>query len=181
MHEVKAKSKQVNLARLQQALGKGSTLLFKEGNYRHDYEGGVYEFELYRRSENRQYMKKRGNDTIYWYDCSKGGKSIKDLKSSRQKKVVLGILCDQLSVQYSDHSKVEYYNADSISIDPQWFAEFRRNDQYKTDSIGRSIFLRSELEYSAFSIVLEATKVQREPVNMDVFEISSNAILLELE
>lgn len=181
VYEVKAKSNRINLGRLQGMLGKGSTLLFKDGNFRHDYDGGLIEFDIYNKGDNREYVKKRDNDTIYWYDCSKGGTPIKDLKTSPQKKKILGILCDQLRIQYSDHSKVEYYNSDSISVNPKWFTEFKRHDQYKIDAIERSIFLRSELDYPAFSIVSQATKVERKTVAIGVFDVSRDAILIENE
>jgi hypothetical protein len=177
-HEVKAKSKKVDLARVQKVFGSGSTLSFKEGNFRHDYDGGITEFDMYRKSDNRQYMKKRGNDTIYWYDCSNGGVTIKELKPLGQKKEILRIVCDQLSIRYSEYSKVEYYNSDSLSIDPNWFTAFKRNEQYKVDALERSIYLRSETEYPAITFISQATKVQHQVVAMDVFEIPSNAILL---
>jgi hypothetical protein len=180
-YDVKAKSKKINVGRVRKVFGKGSTLSFKEGNFRHDYEGGIIEFDLYRRNDNRQYVKKRGNDTIYWYDCSSGGKTIKELKRLTEKKKVLGVLCDPLSIQYSNHSKVEYYNSESVPIDPQWFAEFKRDDQYKVDAIERSIVLRSEIDFPAISVVSQAIKLQRETVSMSVFEIPVNAILREKE
>jgi hypothetical protein len=179
--EVKVKSKKINLAQLQKTLGKGSILLFKEGNFRHNYDGGIFEFELYNRMDNKLYMKKRDNDTIYWYDCSKGGSIIKDLKPSTQSKKVLGILCDELRIQYSDHITIEYYNSDSISVDPKWFVEFKRNDQHKIDAIEKSIFLRSEIDYSAVTIISQATKIAHEALSMNLFEIPGDAILLEKE
>jgi hypothetical protein len=180
-NEITVKNKKINLVRLQQTLGKGSILLFKEGNFRHNYDGGIFEFELYNRIDNRLYMKKRENDTIYWYDCSKGGSIIKDLKTSTQRKKVLGILCNGLRIQYSDHIKVEYYNSDSISVDPKWFLEFKRNDQHRVDAIEKSIFLRSEIDYSTVTIVSQATKIAREALSMSLFEIPSDAILLKKE
>jgi hypothetical protein len=181
MYEIKAKSKKIDLRRFEKTLGKGSTLLFRDGNFRQNYEGGLFEFDLYNRPDNRLYRKERHNDTIYWYDCSKGGKSIRDLKVSTQKKTILGIVCDQLDVQYQDYSHVEYYNSDSIRIDPQWFAKYKRNDQYKVDAIQKSILLRSEHEFPAVSIITQAIKVQRETISPDVFKIPANTILREKE
>jgi hypothetical protein len=178
-YEVKLKSKKVDLSRLQKALGKGCTLYFKEGNFRHDYDGGVLEFDVYNNRENKLYTKKRGNDTIYWYDCSKKGKSIKDLKVSEEKIEVLQMLCAQLTIQYSDHNVVEYYNSDSIRVDPAWFAKFKRDDQFKIDGIEKSIFLRSERDYPAFTIISTATRIIKQTLHPNVFEISINAIVLK--
>lgn len=180
-YEIKAKSKKINRAQFQRILGDSSTLLFKDGNFRRNYHGGEIEFELYTRLDNKVYSKKRSTDTIYWYDCSKGGSHINDLKTSARKKEVLGMMCDELRIQYPDHIKTEYYNSDSISIDPQWYVDFKRNDQYKIDSIERSIFLRSEMEFSVVTIVSHATKVKRDILSMSVFDIPNNAILLKKE
>jgi hypothetical protein len=181
VYEVNAKSARVDIRRMQQLLGSGSTLLFRKGSYRHNFDGGIVEFDLYNRRDNRMYAKRRGNDTIYLYDCSKGGKPIRDLKTSTQKKKILDMSCNQLTVQYPDHTKVEYYNSDSIAVDPQWFAEFRRDDQYKVDAIERSILLRSELDYPAVRIIAEATEIQRQAVDTVAFEVPANAILLKKE
>jgi hypothetical protein len=178
-YEVKSKSRRVNLAKLQQIVGKGSTLLFKEGNFRHDYDGGMTEFDMYRRSDNRYYIKKWNNDTIHWYDCSKGGKSIIDLKVITQKKKVLGMQCDELTVKYSDLTRVEYYNSDSISVDPEWFSEFKRDDQHKIDAIQKSIFLRSESDFPLFTIISHASRIERQTVRQDAFEIPRNSILMQ--
>jgi hypothetical protein len=180
-YEAKVKSKKIDFSRLQKAVGKGSTLYFKEGNFRHDYDGGVLEFDLYNRRENKLYTKKRGSDTIYWYDCSKKGESIKDVRISKQKTEVLQMLCDQLTIQYSDHSVVEYYNSDSIRVDPAWFAEFKRGDQFKIDAIEKSIFLQSERDYPAFSVISTATRIKKQALNTNVFEVPANAILVNKE
>jgi hypothetical protein len=179
--EIKAKSKKVNLPMAYQTIGKGTTLLFKDGNFRHNYDGGIFEFELYNRFENKLYLKRRENDTIYWHDCSKGGSSIKNLETLVQRKKVLGILCDEIRIQYPDHIKVEYYNSDSVKINPQWFADFKRDDQYKIDAIQNSIFLRSETDFPLITIILEAIKIERKKIDMNLFKIPKDAILKENE
>jgi hypothetical protein len=179
--EVAAKNKKVSIERLQHAVGNGRTLSFKEGNFRLDYDGGVLEFEVYRNDENREYFKKRDNDTIYWHDCSKGGSQIKNLEVSKQNREVIGRMCDQLTIEYADHTSVEYYDVDFIKIDPKWFDQFKRNDQYKVDNIEKSITLRNEHQYPAATIISTAVKVQREAVATDLFELPVNAILKQKE
>ena len=90
-------------------------------------------------------------------------------------------MCDQLKVEYDNHTTFEYYNADSIRIDPGWFADFKRGDQYKIDDIQRSIFLRSERHYPAAVIISEAVKVQPELLDAALFEVPREAILLQVK
>src|SRR5579872_1469612 len=120
-YELKAKASNLDLKKLKNYLGNGSTLSFKQGNYYFHHDDGTYEYEFYNQSANRFYSKKRNNDTIYWRDCSQPGKVITDLEFSQGKEKVLGIRCDQLRIQYKEYSDVHYYNADSIPLNPNWF------------------------------------------------------------
>ncbi|RAV97710.1 hypothetical protein [Pseudochryseolinea flava] len=176
--EVKSKSLDVDVNDLQTTVGNGSTLYFKDGNLRRDYDGSSTEFEMYRSKENRLYVKKRTNDTIFWYDCSlEGIESIKDLQISKQKEKVLGVSCHKLKIRYTDYYTTEYYNSDSIVIDPLWFANFKRDDHYKIAAIEKSLFLRSDTEFPMFTVVIRATRVDHVTLSDDVFKIPSNAIV----
>jgi hypothetical protein len=179
--QITPKSRNIDLKRLKQLIGNGSTLLFNDGNFRHDHDGGDTEFTIYNRRDNKLYEKKRGNDTIYWYDCGASRKPIKELKQSALKKTVLGIECSELIVQYPDYKKSEYYNSDSIKLDPQWFAQYKRDDQYKIDAIEKSISLRSDYNFLAMTIISEAKSISWEKIDLKVFEIPSNAILRQKE
>ena len=159
--------------------GTGSTLYFKQGNYRHDYESGIMQFDIYIKKENRIYEKRRNSDTIFWKDCSKPGDKILDTLFSPKTKTVLGIICDQFAIQYKENSEVHYYNADSIYINPDWFKNFKLNEEYLIDLREKSIYLKNEVSTQYFKLIETATNIIRQSVDSEKFIIPKNVILAQ--
>ena len=165
--------------RLTPVIGTGSTLYFKEGNYRHDYSGGIFEFDIYNKEENKIYQKKRNNDTIFWTDCGKAADKIVHSFFTSKADTVLGIICDRFKIQYSKSSEIHYYNNDSIRINPDWFKKFRLSDEYLIDLKEKSIYLKSENTFDYFTLIETATQINRRKVDIEKFSIPKNAILAE--
>ena len=161
--------------------GSGSRLSFKEGNFRHDYDGGIFEFDIYNKTDNKLYVKKRNNDTIYWIDCSLPGKEIKNFKLILKKENIMGIDCDQLIVQYGKGTSVNYYNSDSIAANPSWFKDFKLDGENLIDEKEKSIFLKSENEFDDFFVIATATKISRHKIDEGIFKISADSILSKIE
>jgi len=180
-HKFKAKVSNINLQVLKNYLGNGSTLLFKQGNYYHKYNGGQYEFDLYIRTDNKAYLKKRNNDTIFWSDCTRPGDEILDFKFIPKKEKILGITCNQLVIKYKGRSEVHYYNSDSVLTNPEWFKDFERNGQNRIDEKEKSIFLKNESEFEKFIMISSAIKISREPIDEKIFTIPASAILVEMK
>ncbi|HET9826284.1 MAG TPA: hypothetical protein VFP87_13180 [Chitinophagaceae bacterium] len=157
--------------------GEGSTLFFKEGNYRHEYHGGLIEYDVYNKKDNKMYLKKRNNDTLYWRDCSLREDSIKNLLFDPKADTVMGITCDRLLIQYRGNSEIHYYNSDSIRINPIWFENFKLNDEYLIDRKEKSIFLKSVTLFDHFTLIETAIKINSEPISIDKFKLPVNAIL----
>lgn len=179
-YQFQLKSPSVDSTRFRALFGYGSTMVFKDGNFRHDYDGGAAEFNIYNRRDNRLYERRRGNDTIYWYDCSTGGNRAQEIKLSSDQKTVLGISCNGLIVQYPKYRKTEYYNSDSIKVDASWFSKYKRDDQDKVDAIEKSISLRIEYDFPKYLVISEATRINRQSIDLKVFEIPANAILQKM-
>ena len=160
-------------------IGVGSTLYFKEGNYRHDYEGGIMEFDIYNREDNKMYEKKRNNDTIYWSDCGIVSNNILDTLFKSKTDTVMGIICDQFAVRYKKGSEVHYYNSDSIRINSEWFKDFKLNDEYLIDLKEKSIYLKSKNFFDFFELIETATKISRQTIDIEKFKIPKNSILVQ--
>lgn len=159
-------------------IGLGSTLYFKEGNYRHEYDGGMLEYDLYNRTDNKFYFKKRNSDTLFYNDCSVRGDSILNFVYTPKADTVMNIVCDRLAIEYRDKTEIHYYNSDSISIDPEWFKNFKMDDEYLIDKKEKSIFLKSENDLEYFTVISAAEKVSVSRVDMNKFTIPSNVILV---
>ena len=166
---------------LEPLMGRGSTLYFKEGNYRHEYEGGILEFDMYIQKENKFYQKKRNNDTVYWKDCSVADNRILDSSFLAKTDTVLGIVCDRFEIKYKEGSEVHYFNSDSVHINPKWFKNYKLNDEYLIDLREQSIYLKSEQNFEYFKIIETATQINRQTISFDKFRISENVILTEME
>jgi hypothetical protein len=124
-------------------------------------------------------MKKRGNDTIFWYDCGLAGDKINKSLFTKKKETILGITCDELIIRYEDRTESQYYNSDSISINPSWFKRFTLDRENYIDEKEKSIYLKNKIDYSYFSFTQTATKISRGHIDNKIFEIPSNAILFE--
>ena len=158
--------------------GNGSILYFREGNYRHEYDGGLFEFDLYRKADNKFYQKKWNNDTIYWNDCGIPGEKVQDFQFTPKTDTILGIICDRLFIKYNDNSEIHYYNSDSIRTNPVWFENFIFNDENLIDRKEKSIYLKNEQFFDSFTIIENATKITTEVISTDKFKLPTNPILV---
>lgn len=174
-----SKNQKIDTNNLKDIFGTGSTLTFKTGDYRYDFMGGRIEFIMYKKEDNMSYIKNRGNDTIFWYNCGLTGDKIENLLFSAKKENILGITCDELIIKYKDRTESHYYNSDSISINPDWFKRFTRDGENIIDEKEKSIYLKQKIEYPYMLVMQTAIKVKREHVDDKIFEISPTAILSE--
>jgi hypothetical protein len=175
-HIFRAKTGSCKINMPKRLFGTASKLSFKEGNYRHDYAGGIFEFDIYNKVDNKLYLKKRDNATIYWIDCSLPGKEIKNSKIFPKTENVMGIDCDQVIIEYEKDVSIQYYNPDSFAIDPSWFKDFKLNGQNLIDEKARSISLKAENEFSDYFMISTATKVKRRKIDERIFQVSANSI-----
>jgi len=156
----------------------GTTLSFKDGNFFHKYEDGIYSSDVYIREENKMYIKKRGSDSILIIDCGITGSKIISMKLIPNKETILGIKCNELTIIYKEKTIVDYYNSDTLSIDPDWFKEFKFDDEYITDQKEKSIFLKRKIIYPEFTIIQTATNISSKPVNSKLFSATNRTLFL---
>jgi hypothetical protein len=173
-----SKTSELDSTTLKQFFGTGSTLAFKQGNYYHSYDGGVLEFDFYKKSDNKMYFKKRGNDTIFWVNCGVQGDKISKFEFTAKKKKVMGIGCDELIIHYPDKIVSHYYNENSMGINPAWFKNYTMDGENLIEEKERAIYLKSKVEYGAFTVIETAIKVSRKKVSDNIFELPVNAILM---
>ena len=177
--DVKTKDPGLDPAKLKAYFGQEVTLVFKDGNCYYSFKDGPHDFWLYNKADNKSYLSKRGTDTIYWIDCSAGGNRIQKLRLTGIKETILGIDCNEMLIQYSEITTTRYFNSDSIPVNPAWFKNYKRDDEYLIDEKQKSIFLKSETEFEKFIVIETAVKISWEPVNEKIFKLPENAILVE--
>lgn len=177
--ELISNNEKVDTGYLKKLFGNSVTLYFKEGNYCHIFDGGMFEFDIYRKKDNKFYIKQRGNDTIFWKNCGTPGDKIEKFTFSKNKEKILGINCDELIIQYKDRSESHYYNSDSILTNPKWFKAFTLNGENLIDEKEKSIYLKNKIDYGYFQIIQTAINISREKIPAAVFDIPANSILHE--
>jgi hypothetical protein len=168
--DVVSKNEKLDAKKLENIFGNGSTLIFKEGNYYHKYDGGLTEFDMYKKEVNKAYVKERGNDTIFWYDCGLVGSKIEKFLFVAKKEKILGISCDELTIKYSDKAERHYYNSDSLPINPDWFKRFTLDGENIIDQREKSIFLKRQLDYPYLLFTEVAVKIARQRVDNKIAE-----------
>lgn len=180
-HEVIIKNMNLDSSLIKKIIGEGSTLFFKDGNYMHDYNGGLFRRDLYRREDNKIYFWKYDSDTCYWIDCGKAGEEIVELLFTPNKEKILGIQCDELVIHYKDKIVSDYFNSDSLTINPDWFKNYKLDGQHIIDEKEKAICLKNKIEYPEFIFFQTAVSFSREKIDGRIFELPPGAIFIELK
>lgn len=178
-HEIVSKNSELDSSLLIKILGRGSTLFFKEGNFLHKYDGGLFKQDLYNKKNNKIYITKVDSDTTFWSDCGMPGDTILNFSFTPKKEKILGIDCDELIIYFKNKTESDYYNSDSIRINPDWLKNFKFDGENLIDQKEKAIFLKHKTEYPNFILVETATGFYREKLDESIFEIAPNQILIE--
>jgi hypothetical protein len=158
--------------------GRGGTLLFKDGNFFHKYDSCIYATDIYNKEENKMYIQKAYSDTTLVIDCGLSGSEIKSLTLNSKKETILGILCDELIIHYEGKTVVDYFNPDTLTINPEWFRKFNFDEEYRIDKKEKSIFLKRRIVYPEYTITQTATNISVEAIDSKIFTVSPKAILV---
>ncbi|HZG01519.1 MAG TPA: hypothetical protein VEY71_10975 [Chitinophagales bacterium] len=172
------KTKDVDLAYLKDVFGKTAHLYFKEGNYLEVYDTGYYLKQLYIRDDNKIYFTKSISDTLYWVDCGEKGAGMLRYEIKRQQETILGIPCDQL-ITYYDNKTVSYFFADTLKINPDWYARYVTTDKNIKSKLMGSMYLKYKIEYDNFTVTVTATTIKEARLNDDLFRLPKDAIVVK--
>jgi len=158
--------------------GRGGTLFIKDGNFFHKYEGSIYAGDIYNRDVNKMFLQKAHTDTTLVIDCSLSGSEIQSLTLNPKKEKILGIPCDELIIRYKEKTVIDYFNPDTLAIDPEWFRKFNFDEEYKIDKKEKSIFLKRKIIYPEFTLTQTATSISPGNIDPKLFKVSTKAILV---
>jgi hypothetical protein len=178
-HKIITKDPNFSIAKLEQFFGTGSILTFKEGNFAHMYSESIMKRDVYRRKENKFYFSTMSSDTTYWLDCGKKGDEILKFSFTPKKEKILGIICDELIIQYKNKTVKDYYNSSTLTTNPEWFAQYTLDGENIIDLKEKAIYLKRKVVYPEFTLVSTATSFTRTQVSDEVFTIPADAILVE--
>jgi hypothetical protein len=154
-------------------------LYFKNGNSIESYDKGYVSQDLYLSAENKMYTKEKYSDTLYWFDCSKPGETILKHSVTRKKEIILGIPCDELTMNYEKKTVRFYYNSDTLKINPTWYKNLTYTNRHFTSRIMQSVPLKIVIEREDYKFTSTVISISHEKVDDKVFDIPSTAILVE--
>ena len=154
-----SKTPNVSSEQLISALGTRQEYYIKGSSYR-SISNGLAELTLYMPTENRIYMKLRGNDTLKWLDA--GTDPNKVLKVVINKKVakVLDFECDEAILTTEQGVEKYYFNSD-LSVDKRLFEKHAFGHWYELIAATGSLPLKSIVETQQFITTSEAIEVVR--------------------
>jgi hypothetical protein len=159
--------------------GKTADLYFKEGNYVEKYDDGDMLEQLYRKQDNKIYIKRNQSDTLFWMNCGRPGKSILRFELNPTKETILGIVCDELITYYENKTVSFYFNSDTLKINPDWYSTFTLTNKNINTQKMKSIYLKYKIEYPNFIASVIATSISQQMLDSRLFTIPKNKILVE--
>ena len=128
------------------------------------------QFQLYRSKENRLYNKFSNANTLYWSDGSFEGEKIVEVKKVKNKEMILGINCDELTMRTSRGIYIYYYNS-KYAIDPNNFKDHIFGNWYAYVKESKSIPLKIVMDTPEFKSTSIAIEVDESEVDITHFDL----------
>jgi hypothetical protein len=173
------KTDKVTADYLDKIFGKTADLYFKEGNYLEIYDKGFMLEQLYRVPDNKNYIKRNGSDSLFWYSCSVPEKKMIKYEINPKKEKILGIECDEYITYYDNKTVTFYYNSDTLKINPEWYSRFTLTNKNINTSRMKAMYLKFKIEYPDFWFTVTATSITHKKIENKIFDIKQNTILIQ--
>lgn len=164
---------------LRRVAGTISEFYYKEANERIKNPDAVSIDMIYRVPENKVYTQRVGNDTVYWEFCGVAGSKVLNYTLTPRKEVVLGILCDELTIEFDNRTVTSYFNSDTLKINPDLHkARTLGNDDFTSEK-KKALSLKFIIRRSDYIITYTATSISHEKLADDTFFIPAGKPMVE--
>ena len=166
------KSKLPNVAdeQLTAMLGSSQDYMLKNGNYKSITNGTMMQWQLYRRQDNRLYIKMAGVPAILWNDGGENRDSVLSAEIRKDAETIAGYVCDELVFTCKSGVQKYYFNRD-IKVDPRLFTQHKYGNFSEVLSRTRSIPLKIILETAQFSVTSTAMQILPAKLDEKEFEL----------
>lgn|ERR1700741_198138 len=176
------KTDKLTAGHLAKIFGKTANAYFKDGNIYETYDGGPIIEELYRITDNKNYVRYTASaDTLKWVSCTLPGQEILSYEIKPKQQTVLGIVCDEYISQYKNKTVTYYFNADTLQLNPDWYKQFTLTNKNINTARTKSYYLKFKLDYSDFWVSFTAISINAQAVDSKMFDIKPNTILAKDE
>ncbi|WP_438422228.1 hypothetical protein [Aquimarina macrocephali] len=144
--------------------------VIKNANYKTSFNGKMNQFQIYRSEENKLYNKFSNANILYWSDGSVEGEKIVEVKKVKNKEMILGINCDELTMRTSRGIYIYYYNS-KYAIDPNNFKDHIFGNWYAYVKESKSIPLKMVMDTPEFKSTSIAIKIEELEVKKEIFDL----------
>ena len=118
----------------------------------------MMQWQLYRKRENRIYMKTSGVPAIFWNDGAGNRDTVLNAEICKDAETILGYTCDELILTCKTGVQ-RYYFSREIKLDPKLFAQHKFGNFSEVVSRTRSIPLKIMIETPQFSLMNTAAQI----------------------
>jgi hypothetical protein len=172
----KSKLPNVEDEQLTAMLGPSQDYMIKDGNYKSITNGTMMQWQLYRKQDNRLYIKMAGVPVVFWNDGGENRDSILSAEIKKGAETIAGHVCDQLTLTCKSGIQ-KYYFTRNIKLDPQLFTQHKYGNFNEVVSRIRSVPLKVVLETAQFSVTSTATQILPAKLDEKEFELPEGSQL----
>ncbi|WP_274475704.1 hypothetical protein [Mangrovimonas aestuarii] len=178
--EYESKTSTISVEDLEKELGTKAITYFKNGNYMETTDSNFMNFQLYRHSDKRIYFKnKTDRDTLRYVSTVSNVKEPFEYTIVKQSDTILGVVCDKLIINDNQGTKIFYYSS-KLPLNPKHYENFNLFNKDDIVAIMEAVYLKMELEYPLFNVVMEAKNIDKKKLSSKYFEVPKYVAILEL-
>lgn len=120
----KSKVPNVPDAQFSTMMGESQVYVIKGGNYKSTTNGTMMQWQLYRKKDNRLYLKMATSPVIYWKDGSVNPDEVQKAEINKKVETIAGHLCDELILTCKSGVQ-KYYFSPKLKVDPDDYAQHK--------------------------------------------------------
>ncbi len=175
-YQVNYKSKHPNVQDQQfnSMMGSIQEYLIKDGNYRSNYNGSTFQWELYDKKSNKIYKKMSNSESIQWIDAGTNKDKVMSVVLNKGVTEVLGYKCDELVFTCKSGVQKYYFN-EKIAVDIAQFESHLHGNWYEFLKVSKSLPLKSIIESPQFIVESVATEIAEMELEDKEFQLPKNA------
>lgn len=164
----------VNNDQLTEMMGTTQEYAIKKGNYKTSSNGKIFQWQIYRNSENKLYNKMSQSETLLWNDGSINQDEFVKAEINKHVIEILGYPCDELIITCKNSTQKHYYNS-KLKIDVRAFEKLKYGSWNEVISRTRAIPLKMIVDVAQYQMECIATEIKRRKLDDSVFELPAGS------
>lgn len=172
----KSKVSNVSDEQFNSMMGTTQEYFIKGGNYKTAMGGSMFQWQLYRNSENKLYMKMSNAPAVFWKDGSENPDEVQKAEVNKGVTTIQGHLCDELILTCKSGVQ-KYYFSPKLKVDASLYSEHKFGNFSEYISRTKSLPLKIVVETPQFTMESTATEIIPMKLSDAEFELPPDAPL----